>query len=345
MQYRGSLKSVRGLLKCIFRHRGCLEVRSQCYFFALFLSGDSFTSHVIGRGKPLQSNEFERELLKAPNGSTLSIDWMDSPESIPRKFIGLVVVFNHGYGGNIVDYVVRRIIGECHRHKLGCCIVNMQGVAGVPVSVKGPCTGLSLSYVIELKAVTERIVQHVGERFPKSALSLSLGGVPLIEYLSQDKHSYTSSVLISVPLDVERFAQSDNVVTRQCLHSAKSILKANADAMTEWDHEAVRLAMEAQSIGEIHRVLKCRPLPSFESMHAALDVIEEPILLMHALDDDSVDFTRSVDLYRLCRNKNIAVSVTQVGGHCASVTVNNRSTSWLGSAALEFVASSMRPYA
>jgi predicted alpha/beta-fold hydrolase len=308
-------------------------------------SGDSFSSHVIGREASLKLDECERELLKAANGATVGIDWLHPPDSIAKTHRGLLVIVNQGHGGHLTSYMIRRIVRESAHFRLACCVVNFQGVSGVPVSAPSASLGLGLSFVIEMKAVTERIVQHLGDRFPKSALGLSLSGLPLIEYLGQDKSSFTSAVVVSTPLDFGSFSESSSVVTRQCVAEAKSLIRSNADVLTEWNHDATNAASGAKALVDIHNSIVMRPIPSRESLLSSIDAIETNTLMMYALDDPSVDFHSTDDMYRICTNERIAICVTGVGGHCSSVTVNNRSPSWLGVAILEFVTSSMRPFA
>jgi predicted alpha/beta-fold hydrolase len=221
----------------------------------------------------------------------------------------------------------------------------MQGLSGVHATTSSIGTGLSL--IVELKAITERLNQHLGSHFPKSLVAFSIGGVPLIDYLSQDKANYISTVLVSTPLNLEKFCMGDNPATDACVEDVHKALKDNSDVLTTWNvdlvSKAIKSATLAEYYAEIGSVIGSNSASIFHSVepYSRLAQLTKPTLLIYALDDESIEFIKDVDIIQLCKNPNIAVCVTEDGGHCGFHTINRRC--WLGSVILEYLSASMRP--
>lgn len=302
--------------------------------------GNSHTQSAINRGEPLREKQYEREILMAANTSTVSIDWFDHPENIVKEYLGLIVIFNHGLNGRLSNGVIRAVGEVAASRKLGVCVVNLQGTSGLPMSSAN--IGMGLSFIVEYKAVTERLTQHVGASFPKTAVGMSIGGVPLIEYLGLEKGFFSSLILISCPLNLERFGLLHNLVTDYMMEEGRCILKANADFVTKSEPEAVTKALEAMTtLNEFLNLTVAKPwghaniLTGYAAVdpYSHLDSMTRPTLLVYALDDDAIDLTGTIDLLRLCRNRNIAVAVTEAGGHCGFRTLGK---DWLATLVTEF---------
>ena len=311
-----------------------------------FLRGASHTISAINRGAALPGSLFEREILMAANASTIAIDWFDHPEDMVKKYQGLLVIFNHGLNGGLSQGLIKSALSAAHPFKLGVCVVNLQGVCEVGMS--STSIGVGLSFILEYKSVTERIHQHVGASFPKTAVALSIGGVPVVEFLAQEKTSYSGLVLVSCPLHLGSFGVQDNVVTDHLLAEGKSTVKTNADVLTAKGNTAnVAKAMDASSVNELIEAVGTKPWghASIDSLlravdpHPHLDTITKPTLMVYAMDDEAIDFTTTVDLIRLCRNPNVAVAVTESGGHCGFHTIGG---GWLADVISEFASNCSR---
>jgi predicted alpha/beta-fold hydrolase len=287
----------------------------------------------------------EREFLNAPNGSMLAIDWLDHPEDIAKKFHGLVVLVNHGCTQIMARSLFEYLMENAHQQDMGCCVVNLQGVNGVQATNASVGTGLSM--IVELKAVTERIHQHLGSFFPKCLVGVSIGAIPVIEYLSQDRLNYSSACLISPPLQLQKWCDDGTRETASCIASAKHLIKENAEVLSTWNIHAVSKASMATSLSEIFAAIHSSSSSSVASLfnslepYSRLDQISKPLLMFYALDDESMSFYDDVDLLRLCRNPNIAVSVTEHGGHYGFRSLNK--PTWLGQSVLEYLSISLRP--
>ena len=289
-----------------------------------------------------QTNSYEREILNAPNGAILAIDWFDHPEEIAKKYHGLVVLINHGCTLGLSKTTYGYISEHCDKYDIGCCVVNLQGVNGVQATNSSIGTGLSM--IVELKAITERIHQHLGANFPKSLVAMSVGGIPVIEYLSQDKLNYSSACVISTPLNLPKWCAYDSSPTRQCLESAKQMIKENSEILTKLNVQDVTRASSATTLSDLFAAMHTSNVSAWLNSlepYARLDQITKPLMMFYALDDQSMTFLDDVDLMRLCRNQNIAVSVTEHGGHCEFKVIN--SESWIGQSVLEFISISLRP--
>jgi predicted alpha/beta-fold hydrolase len=292
---------------------------------------------------PIGENDFERELLMAPNASTIAIDWYDHPEDIVKTRHGVVVLFAHALNGEIIQYLVSSIRKKVSAHRLSLCVVTVQGSNGVALSSLQ--TGLGFSFIIEYKAVTERINQHLGSSFPKAAVACSLGGIPVAEFMDQEKTGYSSVVLISCPLDLGKFLTDENDVTDFLLTNGKQVLKENTEAMTAADVDNFSKASDTSSLNDFLKFTICKQTMLSNILRAVdpyerLQSMNKPTLLMYALDDESNDFSSNVDLIRLCRNPNIAVAVTETGGHCG---FQSFTPDWLGECVCEFASSASKP--
>ena len=309
-------------------------------------SGNSHFKLAIARAVPLSEDSYERELLLAPNSSTISIDWFNHPEEISKRFHGLLVVFAHCLNGSLLTTLINSALRRAGSHKLSVCVVTVQGTNGVALSSDE--TGMSLSFIIEFKAATDRINQHLGASFPKAAVACSIGGIPVVEFLEVDRSAYSSLILVSCPLDLGRFLVDENEVTDYLLSQGKQVLKDNADVLTRADIEEFSKATEATNLHDFLAYTVSRPrdkqglsfLLRNVDPYKSLDTIRKPTLMIYALDDESIQFTSSVDLIRLCRNTNIAVAVTEEGGHCGFQTLES---DWLAECICEFASSASKP--
>jgi predicted alpha/beta-fold hydrolase len=292
------------------------------------------------------SISYDRELLLAPNSSTVAIDWYEHPENIVKNYHGLLVIFTHGLNGRLESLAIKSCLRIAKNHRLSLCAVNIQGVNDVALSSSQ--TGLGLSFVIELKAAVERINQHLGATFPKAGFALGIGGAPVLEFLNQEKSGFTSLILVSCPLDLDRFCMTENEVMDALLDAGKSVLRRNSDALTKTSVEETSKALAASNLHEFFSNVACKGWghPTLASLfkvvdpYLHLDTIQKPTLLIYSLDDESVDFTSCVDLIRLCRNPFIAVAVTEVGGHCGFQALN---PDWLMESVCQFAASGFKP--
>ena len=269
------------------------------------------------------------ELLVAGNSASVGIDWVDQPDDIVKKYQGLLVIFTHGFTEHIIPRIVSAARSVASTHKLGICVVKMQGSAGVGLSTNH--TALGFSFLSEIQAATDRISQHVGATFPKIALGFGLGGVPLIEYSGS---AFSGMVLVSCPLNVDRFCSSEP--NGPMLFCGKKLVKDNADFLTRHFPIEMTKAMDAASLEEFVALAKpvASSLPSAADLYQLLDNKTHPTLFFYALDDVHIEFSKTVDLVRLCRNPNIAVASVESGGHCEFFSVNK--TNWLVHAICEF---------
>jgi predicted alpha/beta-fold hydrolase len=324
----------------------CVWTTETYYPLPWAVSDASHLRLALSKAVPIPQETFERELLLATNSTTVAIDWFEHPEDIVKRSYGVVVFFTHGLNGELIDVFVSSLKEKIATQRLSLCLVTIQGVHGVaPSSQK---SAVELSFGAEYKAATERITQHLGLSFPKTALALSLGGIPVIEFLHQEKTAYTSLILVSCPLDLGRFFIDQNCVTDYMLSQGKKVLKDNADFLTSSDVENVSKAIEATSLNEFLSCTLSRTHDQsglaelFKSVepYSRLDAFSKPTLMMYAVDDKSNDFISSVDLLRLCRNEHIAVCVTETGGHCGFQTFNPH---WLAECICEFASSASKP--
>ena len=289
---------------------------------------------------------YDREILMSPNSATVCIDWLDHPEDMVKKFHSLLIIVNHGLCTGFSNNLIRNVHQISGKHRLGVCVINFQGISDVAMTSSS--IGMGLSFIVELKTALERINQHVGGNFPKVAVGLSIGAIPLLEYIGLEKNAFTSSILISCPLILERFMSNQCAATHAMVEEGKRVLKNNSEFVTKSDPERVTKALEAENLDEFLTETITKPWgysglsPTLISADPIprLDGVAKPTLMLYALDDESIDFTSSVDLFRLCKNPNIAVAVTEAGGHCGFSSLGNQS--WLATVITEFALNSTR---
>ena len=275
--------------------------------------------------------EYQREILKARNGSTVSIDWFDHPEEMNKKFAGLLLIMNHACNGNMT--LVNSAISLCGEYNLGCCLITMPGISDLPLSFSN--AGFNLSLLPELEATMERVNQHVGVHFPKVGLGFSLGGIPLLEFSEfAGKSAFFATAYVSLPINIEQFLIDETLVTTHCLRQMQSVVRANSEFLTSVNPAWCAQAMEATSLKEFLQSTCPNP-------EVLLTNQNRPTLLVFAIDDVAVPFFDSVDLIKLTKNKQIAIVVTENGGHCGFKTVHTHSV--IVTTCLEFLANTVRP--
>ena len=177
---------------------------------------------------------------------------------------------------------------------------------------------------------------------------MSIGAIPVIQYLAQDKLNYSSACFISAPLNLSKWCGSDTCATTECRDAAIGCVKENSEMLTKWNIQAVTKASNSVSLSDYFTAMHVQnSSPNVSSLfnslepYSRLDQITKPLLMSYALDDESIAFSEDVDLLRLCRNPNIAVAVTEHGGHAEFCTINKQS--WIGQSVLEFISVSLRP--
>ena len=294
---------------------------------ALYMTPITTERLAPGRSDP------ERELLRAANSTTVAIDWLDSPVDILKQCKGLLMVFTHALTDHIDDNLVFPARQVAWEHKLGVCVVYMQGSGGV--SLSSDQTGLRFTFPDELQAVMDRVSQHLGEGFPRFAVAQSVAGAAIVEFFSQEEKSISGIVLVSCPMNIERFVSEDNAVTREMVICGKKYIRENSEYLTSAFPEKATEAVETDSLAAFMSLFKMNT--DADDLYSRLDASKRPTLLLYALDDAAIRLSQNVDLVRLCRNPNVAVAVTETGGHCGFRSLTRKN--WLLHAICEFSAS------
>lgn len=139
-------------------------------------------------------HNYEREILKAPDGGLFAIDWINT--NGPQKVVLLVLPGLTGSSKeNYVSHFVEKAV------KMGCPAVVMN-YRGIEVELKTPRTYCATNY-----EDLHLVVTHIAEKYKGHkilAVGISLGGIKLGGYLAKqyDDCLVSNALIVSAPMNV-----------------------------------------------------------------------------------------------------------------------------------------------
>ena len=311
-------------------------------FLALYRTGilqTLFGATFRGQDSPLDGVLHER--VNLPKRDEVTLDWLSPSDG---QGIGVLVLLNHGYGGRLVNGLIRDIAlkGKCMQH-MHVVIVSILGIES-----------LSLNWTSVLQLAVTEIEGRVGVNLPKTLIAFSLGGIPAVKFalhLQQQNptQAFAAIALVSLPLEdvVKGSMARSNVASNLMLGFGKEIIKDYADiATTKWP-ELVTKAIDSVTLAEFHNKFIAVSFDQGAGENNLIinlvDQLTSPCVLFYALDDPFIDFSSSVDLVRLIRKPEIVTVVTEQGGHCGFFVGLRGVDRWISDYALDFITSAITP--
>ncbi|VDK50534.1 unnamed protein product [Anisakis simplex] len=275
---------------------------------------------------------FEREIVSFEDGGITAIDWMNVDGVQDHTPI---VVFLPGICGSTHDcaYILRAVV-ECRKLGYRSVVINPRGLGGVQLKTSRTYNAAWTSDLRHvLKLISNRYVKA-----PKIACGFSMGGMILWNYLAECTSAKAAqlngAICISSPFDpveasrsIERFFPRIffNSVLANHLRGIVSPYKDLFESRCNWDEvmmsKTVRDFDKAFTV-PVFGYKDCNEYYHQAALYWKVHQIPVPTVCLNAADDcfspvDSIPFADVV------RSENVAVVVTEHGGHTAFMRASN----------------------
>ncbi|KAF8387125.1 abhd-3.1, partial [Pristionchus pacificus] len=277
--------------------------------------------------------DWERELMRYPDGGQSALDWLHpKDERLREDATTPIVVFLPGITGSThtAAYLLHAAV-EVHARGWRAVVANGRGAGGVELLTPR-------LYNAGTQEATEdlgEVLKLISARYPdakKVACGFSLGGMILWNYLarcdtkeaarvdsamvvSSPWHSMATTVSLEQPFNCFIFNKG---ILRNCLKLVEPLKPMFKDRL-DWEH---LMASETMRHFDARFITPLAGLGSVEEYYEATSLapkvarIPVPTLSVNAADD-AFSPTHSIPFNDVCRSANVAVCLTAHGGHTA----------------------------
>ncbi|KAJ3206607.1 hypothetical protein HK099_000495, partial [Clydaea vesicula] len=304
--------------------------------------------------------KYEREILTAADGGTISIDWTPRLNELFSDESPILIV-SHGLTGGSHETYVHDLLYEALFHevpahkrpdlenfenhpltaKFRCVVVNFRGCANTKLTSPLLYCG---AYTDDLRLV----VKHIHAKFPKAKLcgvGFSLGANIMTKYVGEEGVNCLFSAFVSVanPYDLisgalamhrtwigrNIYSAKMNANLKRVLYTHKQILESNkydidaiakSKTITDFDAALTSIAFDYLNVTDYYRKA---------SSNAYINHIRVPTLLLTAFDDPVAHF-ETIPWYEVNHNGYVVLGVTKGGGHIGWFSGGNMFLSYLG---------------
>ncbi|XP_062849532.1 phospholipase ABHD3 isoform X1 [Trichomycterus rosablanca] len=269
---------------------------------------------------------YRNELIPAPDGGQISLDWFDNDESLshPESSTRPTVLLLPGLTGTSRESYILHMVQQSRELGYRCLVFNNRGVSGEKLLT--PRT-----YCAANTEDLETVIQHVSKTHPDSpamAAGVSMGGMMLANYLGRKGEAtcLKGAVVFSAGWDVFKCTASlekplDRLIFNSyltgCLqasvHRHRPVLEKNYDI----DH-----VMKAKTIREFDERFTSKMFgysTNDDYYHDAspihkLKSVQVPMLCLNAADD-VFSPNHAIPVEAVKQNPNLALVITCHGGH------------------------------
>lgn len=308
------------------------------FYWPTFWCFEGRTQTVVGSIlKTHPSVNYHREVLYAPDGGMLSLDWVNTDHSSTP----LTLLILPGLTGTSDHHYIRHFVLQATQ-QLDCRVgvLNNRGLGGLPLKTPRVCCAADTDDL-------EYVIYHIKKTkptFPVIVVGISLGGIILTNLLckigDQGNHGLNKMILgaavISTPWNLFKTTESLEQPLNQLLfnrhltkllqtvlkqHLSSSVLY-NSQIAEPFDiNQALSLStvreFDDKVIAPLSGYRDCNEYYTAATLHLKpLEKICVPLLCLNAADDPFTP-VESIPLELLQRCPNIALVLTKYGGHVA----------------------------
>ncbi|KAF9937017.1 hypothetical protein BGZ67_001740 [Mortierella alpina] len=271
--------------------------------------------------------EYERELLKTPDGGTVSIDWAPSMAIMPPDDTPTLVLLHGLTGGSFESYIRALVENITKVHGYRCVVFNARACANTELTSAQLYCG---NWTEDLRMV----VKHIRKTLPEAKLmsiGFSLGSNILMNYMGEegDHCEFLGAVSVGNPFDLmgaclslERRFLGIHVYSPAMGGNLKRIFMKHAHwfkdsdivdvaavergvTMRDFDDRVTRKVFKYRTVHEYYRMAS--------SSQRILD-IKRPFLCLNALDDP-ISVAELLPMDEIRENPYGLLATTAQGGH------------------------------
>ncbi|KAI8897791.1 Alpha/Beta hydrolase protein [Globomyces pollinis-pini] len=286
----------------------------------------TFWAALVGDHMNPQRVKYEREIVKAPDGGIISLDWTTLPKRASLKPTPLIFIL-HGLTGGSHESYIQDMVLSLKKYGYECVVMNFRGCCGTEVMSPQLYCGAYTGDV-------QLCVNHIKKRDPQAVLfgiGFSLGSNVITKYTGQLGYNCPFVGLVSVgnPFDflganramhrtyIGRLIYSKRMGANLLRMFAKHlhIFKDaewldldelnNAKNIVEFDAAATSKSFGYKTVDEYYRFGSC-----------AYDIpyIQIPTLFLNSMDDP-VCSSFVIPYNEIKSNPHTVLATTEFGGH------------------------------
>ncbi|KAG0198652.1 hypothetical protein BGX28_007904 [Mortierella sp. GBA30] len=255
---------------------------------------------------------YDRELLKTPDGGTISIDWAPPLSVMPADNTPTLVLLHGLTGGSFESYIRDLVYTMTHVHGYRCVVFNARACADTALTSPQLFSG---GYTDDLRLV----VKHIRTILPSAKLmgaGFSMGSNVLMNYMGEegDQCEFLGAVSVSNPFDmlgtclaiergfvgkhVYRYVMGGNLKNLflkniQVFFNSTIIdvseVQRDVHTMRQFDDQVTRKVFGFTTVSEYYRAASCAPrLLSIRRPFLCLSALDDPIAVQECLPRDEI---------------------------------------------------------
>lgn len=275
---------------------------------------------------------YRREILKLSDGGEVGLDWLDNDKdgsSSEKEYSGPIILFLPGLTGDSQSEYIKSFINVAHRDLNAKCVVfNFRGRGGHAITT--PKT-----YCAANGDDLNEVLCHIKSLHPKApvmAVGVSLGGILLSNYLSQEgekaRNKLVAAMVISVCFDCFKGTESlekygmNRMLNR---HLASCLVDSIKEVRHHFDSNALYNLEKVFSSGTIREFDSTFTAPLFgysdvkeyytnATIAGKIHKIRVPYLALNA-EDDPFQPGDSLPYEEVAQSDYASMLSTKYGGH------------------------------
>ncbi|KAG0214926.1 hypothetical protein BGX28_001132 [Mortierella sp. GBA30] len=293
--------------------------------------------------------QYERELLKTPDGGTISIDWSPSFSVMPADDTPTLVLLHGLTGGSFESYIRALVETITKDHGYRCVVFNARACANTELTSAQLYCG---NWTEDLRMV----VKHIRTTLPEAKLmsiGYSLGSNILMNYMGEegDQCEFLGAVSVGNPFDLmgaclslQRRFLGNNVYSPAMGGNLRRIFMKHAHWFENSDIVDVAAVQAGRSMRDFddqvtRKVFKYRTVHEYYRMASSsqriLD-IRRPFLCLNALDDP-ISVSELLPRDEIRENPYGLLATTARGGHLGWFQGFWRQDRWCTQALAEYI--------
>jgi len=265
---------------------------------------------------------YSRELFTFRDGGIVGLDWM---ETVYDGADQPIVLFLPGITGSSQSEYIKALVNTACKERARCVVFNFRGRGGL--GLKSPRT-----YCAANSDDLSEILNHLKLRYPRApvlGVGISLGGIILGNYLTDQGHKardkVVAAMLISVCFDTFEGTRSLETPGLNLLlnrHLATTLVESIKEVKEQFDNWDLDLVFTSKTVREFDsrftaKMFGYKSVAEYYGacrLHSKVGDIKVPTLALNA-EDDPFQPGDSIPKEGAESSSHLGILVTNYGGH------------------------------